>query len=140
MGQQHDYICTQRAYFRNVSFTGFRTGTCLIRSKSSGRDHIGCVLRSYAHHADLYTVSLQQHIGLYAGKQAGVQLTRMVSIPRVFGGEDIRAEQFAELEDGHIYRIDQAQRGYDADGLPITTLSLAEPEGKYEILQDSDGA
>lgn len=76
----------------------------------------------------------------YAGKQAGVQLTRMVSIPRVFGGEDIRAEQFAELEDGHIYRIDQAQRGYDADGLPITTLSLAEPEGKYEILQDSDGA
>ena len=76
----------------------------------------------------------------YAGKQAGVQLTRMVSIPRVFGGEDIRAEQFAELADGHIYRIDQAQRGYDADGLPITTLSLAEPEGKYEILQDSDGA
>ena len=70
MGQQHDYICTQRAYFRNVSFTGFRTGTCLIRSKNSGRDHIGCVLRSYAHHADLYTVSLQQHIGLYAGKQA----------------------------------------------------------------------
>ena len=40
------------------------------------------------------------------------------------------------LEDDHIYRIDQAQRGYDSDGLPITTLSLAEPEGKYEILQD----
>lgn len=72
----------------------------------------------------------------YAGKQAGVQLTRMVSIPRVFGGEDIKAEQFVMLEDDHIYRIDQAQRGYDSDGLPITTLSLAEPEGKYEILQD----
>ena len=72
----------------------------------------------------------------YAGKQAGVQLTRMISIPRVFGGEDIKAEQFVVLEDDHIYRIDQAQRGYDSDGLPITTLSLAEPEGKYEILQD----
>lgn len=72
----------------------------------------------------------------YAGKQAGVQLTRMISIPRVFGGEDIKAEQFVLLEDDHIYRIDQAQRGYDSDGLPITTLSLAEPEGKYEILQD----
>ena len=44
------------------------------------------------------------------------------------------------LEDDHIYRIDQAQRGFDSDGLPIATLSLAEPEGKYEILQDSDGA
>ena len=72
----------------------------------------------------------------YAGKQAGVQLTRMVSVPRVFGGEDIKAEQFVVLEDDHIYRIDQAQRGYDSDGLPITTLSIAEPEGKYEIFQD----
>ena len=51
-------------------------------------------------------------------------------------GEDIKAEQYVVLEDDHIYRIDQAQRGYDSDGLPITTLSLAEPEGKYEILQD----
>ena len=65
-----------------------------------------------------------------------MQLTRMVCIPRVFGGEDIKAEQFVVLEDDHIYRIDQAQRGFDSDGLPITTLSLAEPEGKYEILQD----
>ena len=26
------------------------------------------------------------------------------------------------------------------DGLPATTLSLAEPEGKYELYKDRDGA
>ena len=48
----------------------------------------------------------------------------------------IEADQYCTLEDGHVYRIDQAQREQDADGLDINTLSLAEPEGKYELFQN----
>lgn len=71
----------------------------------------------------------------YQGKQAGVKLTRMVELPRSAFDEPIESDQYCRLEDGHVYRIDQAQRGEDSQGLPITTLSLAEPEGKYEILE-----
>lgn len=76
----------------------------------------------------------------YQGKQAGVKLSRMVEIPRSAFDEPIEADQYCRLADGHMYRIDQAQRGVDGQGLPITTLSLAEPEGKYEILEDQGGA
>lgn len=72
----------------------------------------------------------------YAGRQAGAKLVRMVSIPRSVYDAAIEADQYCILDDGHVYRIDQAQRELDNDGLPVTTLSLAEPEGKYELYQD----
>lgn len=72
----------------------------------------------------------------YAGKQAGAKLVRMVSMPRSIYDSPIDADQYCVLDDGHVYRIDQAQREYDDDGLPVTTLSLAEPEGKYELLKN----
>ena len=72
----------------------------------------------------------------YAGKQAGQKLVRMVSMPRSVFAAPIEADQYCTLEDGHVYRIDQAQREQDADGLDINTLSLAEPEGKYELFQN----
>lgn len=72
----------------------------------------------------------------YAGKQAGAKLVRMVSMPRSVYDAAIEADQYCMLDDGHVYRIDQAQRETDDDGLPITTLSLAEPEGKYELYQN----
>ena len=72
----------------------------------------------------------------YAGKQAGQKLVRMVSMPRSVFDAPIEADQYCTLEDGHVYRIDQAQREQDADGLDINTLSLAEPEGKYELFQN----
>lgn len=71
----------------------------------------------------------------YQGKQAGVKLTRMVELHRSVFDEPVEADQYCRLEDGHVYRIDQAQRGEDSQGLPILTLSLAEPEGKYELLE-----
>lgn len=72
----------------------------------------------------------------YAGKQTGAKLVRMVSMPRSVYDAAIEADQYCILDDGHVYRIDQAQREADDDGLPITTLSLAEPEGKYELYQN----
>lgn len=72
----------------------------------------------------------------YAGKQTGQKLVRMVSMPRSVFDAPIEADQYCTLEDGHVYRIDQAQREQDADGLDINTLSLAEPEGKYELFQN----
>lgn len=72
----------------------------------------------------------------YAGRQAGAKLVRMVSVPRSVYDAAIEADQYCILDDGHVYRIDQAQRELDNDGLPVTTLSLAEPEGKYELYQD----
>lgn len=72
----------------------------------------------------------------YQGKQAGAKLVRLVSLPRSIYDADIEADQYCILQDERVYRIDQAQRETDNDGLPITTLSLAEPEGKYELFQD----
>lgn len=76
----------------------------------------------------------------YAGRQAGSKLVRMVTLPRSIYDAPIEADQYCILDDGNVYRIDQAQRELDADGLPATTLSLAEPEGKYELYKDRDGA
>lgn len=72
----------------------------------------------------------------FAGKQVGVQIARLVSCPRTPFDKPIEADQYCVLEDGQVYRIEQAQREHDNDGMPCTTLSLAEPEGKYEIFQD----
>lgn len=72
----------------------------------------------------------------YAGRQVGAKLVRMVSTPRSVFDVDIEADQYCMLEDGRIYRIDQSQRETDDDGLTITTLSLAEPEGKYELYKN----
>lgn len=69
--------------------------------------------------------------------QAGSRIDRMVRVP--FGG-DIMADQYVILEDGHVYRIEQAQHGSDDDGLPVTTLSLRRMEGNYDILATQSGA
>lgn len=72
----------------------------------------------------------------YAGRQAGSKLVRMVSTPRLPFDADVDADQYCILADGNVYRIDQSQRETDDDGLPVTTLSLAEPEGKYELYKN----
>lgn len=61
---------------------------------------------------------------------AGSQIDLLAELP---GGEDISAHQFAVLEDGHTYRIEQAQHGENRDGLPICTLSLRRMGGNYDI-------
>lgn len=52
---------------------------------------------------------------------AGTQIDTMVELP---GHPDIISGMFAQLEDEHLYRIEQSQQGSDADGLPVTILSL----------------
>lgn len=69
----------------------------------------------------------------YQGRQAGVTITRMVAVPRPDDDTRIEADQYVIPEDGRVYRIAQAQYDTDDNGLPVTTLSLAEPEGKYEL-------
>lgn len=69
--------------------------------------------------------------------QAGSRIDRMVRVP--FGG-DIMADQYVIPEDGHVYRIEQAQHGSDDDGLAVTTLSLRRMEGNYDILATQSGA
>lgn len=77
------------------------------------------------------------HRRYWESVQAGSRIDRMVRVPF---GEDLTATQYVVPEDGHVYRIEQAQHGLDEDGLSVTTLSLRRMEGSYDILRASDGA
>ena len=70
------------------------------------------------------------HARFWESVQAGSHIDIMVRLP--FGGE-ITATQYVTLEDGHVYRIEQAQHGRDDDGREMTTLSLRRMEGSYDI-------
>ena len=61
--------------------------------------------------------------------QAGQSVDRMVQLPF---GDDIEADMYAVYEDGHTYRIVQAQHGADRDGQPICTLSLHREDIYYD--------
>ena len=67
--------------------------------------------------------------------QVGARVSMMVELSRAENAERITDEQYCIPEDGKVYRIIQAQYGEDADGLPITTLSLQRTEGKYELFK-----
>ena len=102
----------------------------LLPGRSPAARKLGKVSQHYYAERTVYATRF------YAGKQTGAKLVRMVSTPRSVYDAAIEADQYCILDDGHVYRIDQAQRETDDDGLPITTLSLAEPEGKYELYQN----
>ena len=68
--------------------------------------------------------------------QAGSRIDRMVEIPL---RRDILATEYA-LFDGHLYRIEEAQHTEDADGLPITRLSLRRMEANYDLCKPEDAA
>ena len=70
------------------------------------------------------------------GRQVGETITMMVAIPRMDCDERVAADLYCVPEDGRVYRIFQAAHGFDANGMPITTLSLSAPEGKYELLKN----
>ena len=71
----------------------------------------------------------------FISKQSGESISLMVEIPRCDVDARITVNQYCIPEDGKVYRIVQAQYGYDLLGLPITTLSLKEEDGKYDILR-----
>ena len=75
------------------------------------------------------------HRRYWESVQAGSRIDRMVRVPF---GEALTATQYAIPEDGHVYRIEQAQHGLDEDGLAVTTLSLRRMEGSYDILRAED--
>ena len=77
------------------------------------------------------------HRRYWESVQAGSRIDRMVRVPF---GEALTATQYAIPEDGHVYRIEQAQHGLDEDGLPVTTLSLRRMEGSYDLLRTENGA
>lgn len=66
--------------------------------------------------------------------QAGAQIDTMVELP---GPTEIVSGQYCILEDDRVYRIEQAQYGMDADGLPITVLSLRRMDERYEIAREN---
>ena len=65
----------------------------------------------------------------YKALQAGERIDRMVELWRA----DIRADQYAVLDDGDVYSVVQAQHGMNRDGLAITTLTLRREESEYDF-------
>lgn len=72
----------------------------------------------------------------FAAQQAGERIDRLVQLWRA----DISGGMYCIPEDGHVYRIVQAQHGLDRMGLEITTLSLRRMEDSYDIAGASGGA
>lgn len=69
------------------------------------------------------------HRRYWESVQAGSRIDTMVELPLHRNAD---AGMFALYKD-HVYSIEQAQLGRDADGLPITTLSLKRAEVQYDI-------
>ena len=69
------------------------------------------------------------HRRFWESVQAGSRIDLLVELPF---HRAVDAGMFARYKD-HVYSIEQAQFGKDADGLPITTLSLKRLEGQYDI-------
>ena len=69
------------------------------------------------------------HARYWESVQAGSRIDRMVELPL---HREVDAGYFASFK-GHVYSVEQAQFGYDDDGLPVTILSLKRPEVNYDI-------
>lgn len=74
------------------------------------------------------------HKRFWEAVQAESQIDRLVQIPF---GMDVDAGLYCVLEDGHTYKILQAQHGQDEDGLPCCTLSLTRKEDNYDRAKSS---
>ena len=83
------------------------------------------------------------HRTYFQAVQAGESIDRMVQLRAPDPPPD--ATMYAVLEDGHVYRIREAQLTEDEDGLPAVVLSLHREEARYdyyrpvEQAEDSDG-
>ena len=69
------------------------------------------------------------HRRYWESVQAGSRVDLLVEIPL---HRAVDAGMYAQYK-GRSYSIEQAQFGKDADGLPITTLSLMRTEANYDI-------
>lgn len=82
---------------------------------------------------------VSRHLGreesVYAARfwdsvQAGTQIDKMIVVPF---GRMIETGMFAAVSGGTPMRIEQAQYEYDADGNPVTRLSLRRMDERFEI-------
>lgn len=73
------------------------------------------------------------HRTYFQAVQAGQRIERMVQIPTTDTPPD--ATMYAELEDGQIYKITEAQFAEDEDGLPCIVLALTREEARYELFR-----
>ena len=68
------------------------------------------------------------HTRFWESVQAGSRIETMVELPL---HRDVRAGMYAKLK-GHLYVISQAQFDRDEFQLPVTVLSLSNPENAYD--------
>lgn len=72
------------------------------------------------------------HRRFWESVQAGDRVDRLVRVPY---GEELTADLYCIPDDGHVYRVQQAQHGSDDNGLPCCTLSLHREEDNYDIIR-----
>ena len=89
-----------------------------------------------SHYCGPLTVYHRTH---FEALQAGESVDRMVRIP---GPAELpEATMYAILEDGHVYRVTQAQPTTDEDGQPVVNLSLHREEAqRYDLFRPGSGA
>lgn len=77
------------------------------------------------------------HKRFWESVQAGSQIDRMVEIPL---HRQVEAGDYALLESGVVYRVEQAQFSADSEtGLPITVLSLRRTDGRLQVAAPDEG-
>lgn len=84
------------------------------------------------HASCYYAEQTVYHRTFFDSLQRGESIDRMITIHR---DETVRATMFAVPDDGHVYKITEAQPTHDQDGLPVTVLSLHREEAKYDFVR-----
>lgn len=72
------------------------------------------------------------HKRYWEAVQAGYIITSMVQIP---GHIEPEGDIYVRLSGERWYRVEQLQRSYDKNGLPVTVLSLSRSDRRFEILE-----
>lgn len=72
------------------------------------------------------------HKRYWEAVQAGYTITSMVQLP---GHIEPVGEIYAKLSGGRWYRVEQLQRSYDEDNLPVTVLSLSRSDRRFDVLE-----
>lgn len=92
-------------------------------------DRIRLVSEHYYAELEVY------HRRFWESVQAGDRVDLLVRVPF---GEELRADLYCIPEDGHVYRVQQAQHRKDDNALPCCTLSLHREEANYDIIRIRD--
>ena len=94
--------------------------------------------RLVLHSVHLCAYRTVYHRTYFQALQAGETIDRMVQLPAP--ASPITATMYAQLEDGHVYKIREAQPTEDEDGLPAVVLSLHREEARYDLFAAGNSA